>query len=87
MLNHGGAQMVTDVFDAAVNGNYRDLLVAMRDRIAEAISAPNCPPRDLAALTRRLTDIAKEINSLDLAAEQEESERVPSDAAFNPSAI
>jgi len=53
------------VAEAAQSGDRRDLLVAMRDRIAKTISE-DCPPRDLAALTRRLQDIAKEIDQLDL---------------------
>jgi hypothetical protein len=43
----------------------------MRSRIANAVSDPECPPRDLAALTRRLQDIAKEIESIDLRAKEE----------------
>ena len=54
--------------EAAKSGTHRDLLVAMRDRIATAVQDPNCPPRDLAALTRRLNEIAKDIRALDLAA-------------------
>ncbi len=54
------------VTEAAQGGDRRELLVAMRDRIAKAISDPNCPPRDLASLTRRLQDIAKEIDLLAL---------------------
>jgi hypothetical protein len=53
------------VAQAAKDGSHRDLLVAMRDRIALAVSDPECPPRDLAALTRRLQDIAKEIEGID----------------------
>ena len=52
---------------AAQSGCRRDLLVAMRDRIAKTISDPDCPPRDLASLTRRLQDIAREIEELDMA--------------------
>ncbi|MGP3708497.1 hypothetical protein [Gordonia paraffinivorans] len=59
------AKSVKNVADAAQHGSHRDLLVAMRDRIAKAVSNPDCPPRDLASLTRRLQDIAKEIASLD----------------------
>lgn len=54
------------VADAALSGDRRELLVSMRDRIAKAVSDQNCPPRDLAALTRRLQDIAKEIDVLEL---------------------
>ena len=43
----------------------------MRDRIAVTVSNPECPPRDLAALTRRLQDIAKEIEAIDLRAKEE----------------
>lgn len=59
------------VEQAAKSGSHRDLLVAMRDRIAVTVSNPDCPPRDLAALTRRLQDIAKEIESIDLRAKEE----------------
>lgn len=54
------------VADAAQSGDRRELLIAMRDRIAKTISDPDCPPRDLASLTRRLQDIAKEIDLLEL---------------------
>lgn len=54
------------VREAATAGTHRDLLVAMRARIAEAVTDVECPPRDLAALTRRLQDIAKEIEQLDI---------------------
>jgi len=56
---------------AAASGSQRDLLVAMRERIARTVSDPDCPPRDLASLTRRLQDIAKEIATLDKQAESE----------------
>jgi len=62
------------VSQAASGGSHRDLLVAMRSRIARTVSDPDCPPRDLAALTRRLQDIAKEIESIDLRAKEEATE-------------
>ena len=62
------------VAQAAATGDHRALLVAMRDRIAQTVSAPDCPPRDLASLTRRLQDIAKEIESIDLRAKEEGSD-------------
>lgn len=62
------------VIEAAESGDHRELLVAMRERIARTISDPSCPPRDLAALTRRLQDIAKEIESIDLRAKEEAKE-------------
>jgi hypothetical protein len=62
------------VAEAAAKGDHRELLVAMRERIAKTVSDPECPPRDLAALTRRLQDIAKEIEAIDLRAKQEAKE-------------
>lgn len=59
------------VAQAAATGDHRALLVAMRERIAATVSNPDCPPRDLAALTRRLQDIAKEIEAIDLRAKED----------------
>lgn len=56
---------------AAATGDHRKLLVSMRERIAQTVSDPECPPRDLAALTRRSQDIAKEIEAIDLRAREE----------------
>ncbi len=53
------------VVEAAEQGTHRELLVAMRGRIARAVQNPDCPPRDLAALTRRLQDIARDIATID----------------------
>jgi hypothetical protein len=55
------------VTEAASTGTHRELLVALRDRVASTVADPNCPPRDLAALSRRLQEIAKEIAALDAA--------------------
>jgi hypothetical protein len=70
------------VAQAAATGNHRELLVAMRDRIAIAVTAADCPPRDLASLTRRLQDIGKELEALDLRAKEEATEggHVPDEA-------
>ena len=77
-----------NVEQAAKTGSHRDLLVAMRDRIAVAVSDQDCPPRDLAALTRRLQDIAREIEQIDLRAEEEAEEAEGAeDEAWNPEAI
>lgn len=59
------------VAEAAASGDHRALLVSMRERIAQTVSSPDCPPRDLAALTRRLQDIAKEIEQIDLRAKED----------------
>jgi hypothetical protein len=53
------------VAEAATSGSHRALLVAMRDRIAKTVTNDGCPPRDLASLTKRLQDIANEIEAID----------------------
>lgn len=76
------------VSEAAEKGSHRDLLVAMRTRIAQTVANPDCPPRDLAALTRRLQDIAKEIEVIDLRTQQEERESGDvADEAFDAEAL
>ena len=50
---------------AADSGVRRNLLVAMRSRIALDIDDQDTPARDLAALSRRLLEIVKEIESID----------------------
>ena len=57
---------------AAATGDQRKLLVAMRTRIAEAVGDPNTPARDLAALSRRLLEIAKDLKALDAAEEDDD---------------
>ena len=59
------------VSEAAASGDHRALLVAMRERIAKTVTDPECPPRDLASLSRRLQDISKEIEAIDLRARED----------------
>lgn len=77
------------VAQAAASGDHRSLLVAMRERIAQTVSDPECPPRDLAALTRRLQDIAKEIEAIDLRAKEEGADAADaaSDAEWSAEAL
>lgn len=78
-----------NVAEAAESGDHRALLVAMRERIAVAVADKMCPPRDLAALTRRLQDIAREIEAIDSHAGGDdigEATGTP-DAEFDPEAI
>jgi hypothetical protein len=63
-----------NVAAAAASGDHLKLLIAMRERVALAITDEECPPRDLAALTRRLQDIAKEIAELQERMRQEAGE-------------
>ena len=52
------------ILAATETGDPMDVLVAMRRRLAKAIDDPNCPPRDLAALTRRLDQVNAQIEEL-----------------------
>ena len=82
------AQQVRSVTQAADGGSMRELLVAMRTRTAKAVEDVNTPARDLAALTRRLLEIAREIESIDQRAAQEAAEDVDvTDEAFDASAV
>ena len=76
------------VTEAASAGTPRELLVAMRDRVAKAVESADTPARDLAALTKRLMDITNELKALDAAAREDarDSGDVP-DEAFDESAI
>lgn len=77
------------VAQAAATGDHRSLLVAMRERIAKTVSDPDCPPRDLASLTRRLQDISKEIEVLDLRAKEDGADAadVAEDESWNAAAL
>ena len=76
------------VTSAAKSGTTRDLLVAMRDRVATDVENPNTPSRDLAALTRRLMEIQKEIDAIDArAAEEGLDGDSPEDEEFDASAV
>ena len=87
-----GAKVATpapkSVTKAASDGSRRELLVAMRARVATAVEDPNTPARDLAALTRRLMEIAKDIEAIDAAAKQESDDADSSpDEDFDASAL
>ena len=75
------------VESAAAEGSTRDLLVAMRARIAVAVDDVNTPARDLAALTKRLADVVREIESIDARVAEEGvngSDETPGDEVFDP---
>lgn len=50
---------------AATDGTQLELLIALRNRIAKMIGSPKCQARDMAALSRQLREIAKEIEALE----------------------
>lgn len=53
------------VTEAAEAGSEKALYIAMRERIAKTVEDPKCPPRDLASLTRRLSELAKDIAAIE----------------------
>ena len=82
------AREFRNILDAASNGDRRDLLVQMRNRIARTLDEPNCPARDQASLSRRLLEIGREIEAIDAAMKQEAAEDVDvEDEAFDTEAL
>lgn len=57
-----------NVIQAAASGDRLALLMALRDRVAETVHI-GCAPRELAALSLRLADLAREIEAIQQAAE------------------
>ena len=55
--------MATTTLTTALSGSRLDVLSAMRGHIAKAID-DGAAPRDLAALTKRLSDIDSEVRAL-----------------------
>jgi hypothetical protein len=53
------------VTQAAAEGTHRELLAALRARIAAAVQSPSCNPVALAALSRQLVLISKELSVID----------------------
>lgn len=72
------------VSSAAASGDHRQLLIAMRDRLAVAVSDPDCPPKDLAPLVNRLAAVAKDLAQMD-ATDPQPMETV--DDSYDPAAI
>lgn len=76
------------VTEAAEKGTTRELLVAMRTRIATAVEDLNTPARELAALTKRLVEVVRDIEAIDARDEQEASDgREVPDETYDASAI
>jgi hypothetical protein len=50
------------VTQAAAEGTHRELLAAVQSRIASAVASPSCNPVALAALSRQLVLISKELS-------------------------
>ncbi|ASR85208.1 terminase small subunit [Mycobacterium phage SirPhilip] len=79
--------MNKSITQAAADKDRYALLVAMQTRVAEAIEDRETPARDLAALTRRSMEIAKEIEAIDLQRQEKGDGKpeVPADEPFDGS--
>ena len=77
------------VTTAASDGTTRDLLVAMRDRVAKTVENENTPARDLAALSKRLMEIVRDIEAIDAREDQEANSDAAEveDGDFDASAV
>ena len=75
------------VTQAAESGSARELLVAMRARIAKAVEDPNTPARDLAALTKRLIEVVRDIEAIDARDEDGDDGADVEDGEFDASAV
>ncbi len=60
------------VVQAAATGTHRELLQALRSRVAAAVQSPNCPPVALAALSRQLVLLSKELERVEARAEDDD---------------
>ena len=67
---------------AVLAGNPREVNIAMQDRIAKAIDSPDIKGADLAALSRRLHELRKELASMDAQAQEAVEDESVSDAAW-----
>jgi hypothetical protein len=63
-VNGGGRPRKPRNVKSAAARSRRDLLVALRDEIASAIDG-GVPARDLSSLSRRLLEIARDIEAID----------------------
>lgn len=70
------------VASAVTDGSARDVNLAMQDRIAKAIDAADIRGADLAALSRRLIELRKELAALDAQAKEAAEDESVDDAAW-----
>lgn len=58
--------------EVVANGDRRQSLLALRNRLAEEIDKPLTMPRDVAVLSKQLAEVIREIDALPNAAEVSE---------------
>jgi hypothetical protein len=79
----GGKPKVLSVAEAAALNDHRELLVALRSRIAAAVQSPLTNVVALAALDRQLVLISKELSVIDARPDDDlvgQAARVPDEA-------
>lgn len=75
------------ILTAAVRGDERELLEAMRDRVARELDSDALAARDLAALTKRLREIVAEIKALTPGEEESTVVSPKEDAPLDPATV
>lgn len=78
----GAAARPQSVTQAVSGGSPRDVNVAMQDRIAKAIDSDDIRGADLAALSRRLHELRKELTAMDAQAKEATADESVDDAAW-----
>ncbi|WP_033097029.1 hypothetical protein [Rhodococcus sp. p52] len=91
-MGEGEQGLAGEVAQAAAAGDKRATLVAMRDRCARAIDDSSTPARDLAALTKRLSDFMDAIEEIDerekaKADSDGDNDASSTDEVFDPEAL
>ena len=76
------AKRPESVSQAVTDGSPRDVNIAMQDRIAKAIDSADIKGADLAALSRRLIELRKELAALDAQAKEVAEDESVDDAAW-----
>lgn len=69
----------SSILEAAEQDSRIDELRQMRRRIARAMDDPNTPARDLAALSRRLIEIGREVEAIVISEDEDHSVVVNAD--------
>lgn len=75
------------IAEAVESGSTLDVLRLTRERIARTLDDPNCPPRDQAALSRRLIEIGREIDAIEARSMEDDPVAKVEDGKFNAAAI
>lgn len=75
------------ILEAVEAGDRLAELVAMHRRLAKALDDPQCPPREMASLSRRQMEIGREIDAMKAAGRGEDGEQPAEDEALDPAAI